>query len=157
MGVFTAVTFLSVRRLAHTNSAATWWKVGVPVLTIIVLAVTSFHTSNFHAADGFAPAGAEGVLAAVSTGGIVFALLGFEQADQLAGESANPKRDIPRAVIGAIAIGSVIYILLQIVFLGALPSSQIGGSWASSPFTTFSGPFAELATLIGVGWLATIL
>jgi len=38
MAIFTAINFLSVRKLAHTNSAATWWKVGVPVLTIIVLA-----------------------------------------------------------------------------------------------------------------------
>src|SRR5262245_41047147 len=157
MAVFTAINFLSVKRLANTNSAATWWKVGVPVLTIFVLAITAFHSSNFTAADGFAPTGAEGVLAAVSTGGIVFALLGFEQADQLAGESSNPKRDIPRAVIGAILIGSIIYILLQLVFLLALPSSQIGQTWENSPFGTFSGPFAELATLVGLGWLATIL
>ena len=75
------------------------------------------------------------MLAAVSTSGIIFALLGFEQADQLAGESSNPKRDIPRAVIGAIAIGAVIYILLQIVFIGALPASQIGSTWADSPYT----------------------
>jgi amino acid transporter len=157
MAIFTALNFLSVRRLAHTNSAATWWKVGVPVLTIIVLALSGLHSSNFSAADGFAPTGAGGVLAAVSTSGIVFALLGFEQADQLAGESANPKRDIPRAVIGAIAIGAVIYILLQVVFLAAMPPSQIGGTWAGSPFATFSGPFAQLATLVGAGWLATIL
>ncbi|RKQ91303.1 amino acid/polyamine/organocation transporter (APC superfamily) [Solirubrobacter pauli] len=157
MAALTAINFLGVRKLANTNSAATWWKVGVPVLTIIALAFAGLHFGNFHAADGFAPGGAAGVLAAVSTGGIVFALLGFEQADQLAGESHNPKRDIPRAVIGAIAIGAVIYILLQLVFLLALPASQIGISWASSPFTTFSGPFAELATLAGLGWLATIL
>ena len=157
MAVFTALNFLSVRKLAHTNSAATWWKVGVPVLTIVVLAIATFHPGNFTAADGFAPTGAGGVLAAVSTSGIIFALLGFEQADQLAGESANPKRDIPRAVIGAIVIGAMIYILLQIVFLAALPASQIGSTWAGSPFTTFSGPFAQLATLVGVGWLATIL
>ena len=157
MAIFTAINFLSVRKLANTNSAATWWKVGIPLLTIVVLALTSFHPGNFSAADGFNPSGAGGVLAAVSTSGIIFALLGFEQADQLAGESANPKRDIPRAVIGAIAIGAVIYILLQIVFLGALPASQIGHTWASSPFATFSGPFANLATLVGAGWLATIL
>ena len=95
------------------------------------------------------------MLAAVSTSGIIFALLGFEQADQLAGESANPKRDIPRAVIGAIAIGAVIYVLLQVVFLLAMPPSQIGSTWAGSPFATFSGPFANLATLVGLGWLAT--
>jgi amino acid transporter len=157
MAIFTAINFLSVRRLANTNSTATWWKVGIPLLTIVVLALVSFHGSNFSAADGFSPTGAGGVLAAVSTSGIIFALLGFEQADQLAGESANPKRDIPRAVIGAIVIGAIIYILLQIVFLGALPASQIGSTWAGSPFTTLSGPFAEVATLVGVGWLATIL
>jgi len=157
MALFTAVNFLSVRRLANTNSTATWWKVGIPVLTIIVLAITSFHGSNFTAADGFSPNGAAGVLAAVSTSGIIFALLGFEQADQLAGESSNPKRDIPRAVIGAIAIGAVIYILLQIVFIGALPSSQIGSTWADSPYTLFTGPFAQLASVVGVAWLATIL
>src|SRR4051794_2273767 len=157
MAAFTAINFLSVRRLTQTNSAATWWKVAIPVLTIVVLLTAGFHTSNFSAANGFSPGGAGGVLAAVSTSGIIFALLGFEQADQLAGESANPKRDIPRAVIGAIAIGAIIYILLQVVFIGALPASQIGGTWAASPFATLSGPFANLATLVGVGWLATIL
>jgi amino acid transporter len=157
MAIFTAINFLSVRRLAHTNSTATWWKVGVPVLTIVVLAIVSLHPGNFSAADGFAPSGAAGILAAVSTSGIIFALLGFEQADQLAGESANPRRDIPRAVIGAIVIGAIIYILLQVVFLMALPASQIGATWAGSPYTTFSGPFAQLASLAGVGWLASIL
>jgi amino acid transporter len=157
MAVFTTINFLGVRRLANTNSAATWWKVGVPVLAIVALAATHFHLSNFTAANGFNPDGAHGILAAVSTSGIIFALLGFEQADQLAGESSNPKRDIPRAVIGAITIGVVIYLLLQIVFLAALPAAQIQGTWASSGYTTFSGPFAQLSSLLGLGWLATIL
>jgi amino acid transporter len=157
MALFTAINFLGVRKLANTNSAATWWKMGVPILTIVVLAATHFHTSNFTAANGFNPYGAKGVLTAVSTSGIIFALLGFEQADQLAGESANPKRDIPRAVIGAITLGATIYILLQIVFLAALPAAQVKGTWASAGYTTFSGPFANLATIVGLGWLATIL
>jgi amino acid transporter len=157
MALFTAINFLGVRRLARTNSAATWWKMGVPILAIVVLGVSHFHPSNFTAANGFSPYGAKGVLAAVSTSGIIFALLGFEQADQLAGESANPKRDIPRAVIGAITLGAVIYILLQIVFLAALPAAEVKGTWAAAGYTTFSGPFANLATIVGLGWLATIL
>jgi amino acid transporter len=157
MALFTVINFLGVRKLANTNSAATWWKMGVPILTIVVLAATHFHTSNFTAANGFNPYGAKGVLTAVSTSGIIFALLGFEQADQLAGESANPKRDIPRAVIGAITLGAIIYILLQVVFLAALPAAQVQGTWATAGFTTFSGPFANLATIVGLGWLATIL
>ncbi|MEU9990998.1 APC family permease [Streptomyces sp. NPDC048045] len=157
MAVITAVNFLSIRLLARTNSAATWWKVGVPLLTIFVFAVAQFHASNFTAADGFDPYGAKGILSAVSTSGIIFALLGFEQADQLAGESADPKRDIPRAVIGSIVLGIVIYILLQVTFLAALPASQIGSHWATSAFNALSGPFAQVATLIGLGWLATVL
>jgi amino acid transporter len=157
MAIFTSINFLSVRMLTRTNSAATWWKVGVPLLTIFVLAIASFHTGNFTAANGFAPYGAKGILAAVSTSGIIFALLGFEQADQLAGESANPKRDIPRAVIGSIVIGALIYIVLQVVFLAALPGSEITGTWVTGAFTTLTGPFAQLATLVSVGWLATIL
>jgi len=157
MAIFTSINFLGVRKLAHTNSAATWWKVGVPLLTIFVLAIVNFHGSNFTAANGFNPYGAKGILAAVSTSGIIFALLGFEQADQLAGESANPKRDIPRAVIMSVIIGVIIYIALQIAFLGALPASQIHGTWAHAAYTTMSGPFAQLATLVAVGWLATIL
>src|SRR5690242_1295116 len=120
MAVITAINFLSIRMLARTNSAATWWKVGIPLLTIFVLAIAQFHVGNFTAADGFNPYGAKGILSAVSSSGIIFALLGFEQADQLAGESANPKRDIPRAVIGSIVIGAIIYILLQVAFLAAL-------------------------------------
>jgi amino acid transporter len=157
MAIFTAVNFLGVRKLAQTNSAATWWKVAVPVLAILALGLTHFHGSNFTAANGFNPYGAHGILAAVSTSGIIFALLGFEQADQLAGESANPRRDLPRAVIGAITIGVIIYILLQVVFLAALPAAQIHGTWANAAYTKFSGPFAQLATLVGLGWLAAIL
>jgi amino acid transporter len=157
MAIFTSINFLGIRKLAHTNSAATWWKIGIPLLTIFVLGIVNFHASNFTAADGFNPFGAKGVLAAVSTSGIIFALLGFEQADQLAGESARPKRDIPRAVIFSVIIGAVIYIALQVIFLGALPPSQIGSSWAHGAYTTMTGPFAQVATLVGVGWLAAIL
>ena len=56
------LNFLSIKKLANANSAITWWKVGVPLLTIFVLAVVSFQTSNFTAADGFNPYGARGIL-----------------------------------------------------------------------------------------------
>ena len=159
MAVFTAINFLGVQRLATVNNAATWWKVGIPLLTIFVLAITHFHPSNFTAdsGGGFSPFGAHGVLSAVSTSGIIFALLGFEQAIQLAGESRNPQRDIPRATIGSILIGAAIYILLQVVYIAALPAETFAHGWAHLDYPGISGPFAGLATLIGLGWLATIL
>lgn len=157
LAVLTAINFTSVRVLSVTNSAATWWKVAIPMMTIFVLAIASFHGSNFQAANGFSPYGAKGILSAVSTSGIIFALLGFEQADQLAGESRNPKKNIPRAVIGSVVIGVLIYLLLQISFLSALPSSMIQGTWATAAFNHLTGPFAQISMVVGVGWLAVVL
>jgi len=156
MAVFVAVNFLGVRRLAHTNSAATWLKIAIPLLTILILAATHFHGGNF-TANEFAPYGVKGVLGAISTSGIIFALLGFEQAIQLAGESSNPRRDIPRATIGSMLIGAAIYLALQVVFIGALPASAFAGGWAALDFAGISGPFAGLVTVVGLGWLAWVL
>ncbi|MGZ6832289.1 MAG: APC family permease [Mycobacteriaceae bacterium] len=160
MAILTAINFLGVKKLAATNSAATWWKIAIPMLTILVLAMTNFHPENLTAANGFNPGGLKGIFAAVSTGGIIFSYLGFEQADQLAGESSNPKRDVPFAIIGSVALGTVIYILLQVVFLFALPQSAIGHTWdqvGHGLYTTFTGPFAEVATLLSIGWLAAVI
>jgi amino acid transporter len=160
MALLTGINFLGIRLLALTNSVATWWKIAVPLLVILVLAFSSFHTSNFTVADGFSPDGVHGILLAISTSGIIFSYLGFEQADQLAGEAKNPKRDIPIAIIGAMTIGIVIYVALQVAFLLALPSGAIGKTWATKGaglYTLFTGPFAEVATLVGLGWLAWII
>jgi amino acid transporter len=161
MAVLSSINFLGIRALALTNSAATWWKVAVPLLTIFVVAILGgLHPGNFHAADGFAPNGAQGILAAVSTSGIIFSYLGFEQADQFAGECRNPKRDIPVAVIGSIILGFIIYVALQVVFLLALPASAIGPTWATVGngfYSAFTGPWAQLASLLSLGWLAAIL
>ena len=160
MALMVAINLLGVRLLAATNSAMTWWKIAIPLLTILVLSIHNFDTSNLHLANGFNPEGLKGILTAVSTGGIIFSYLGFEQADQLAGEAANPKRDVPMAVIGSVVLGTIIYILLQVTFLFALPHSAIGDTWDQTGkglYTSFSGPFAEIATLLSIGWLATII
>ena len=48
MAVFVAVNFLAMRIFARVNNVITWWKVAVPVLTIIVL-LFKFHRGNFTA------------------------------------------------------------------------------------------------------------
>lgn len=159
LAVFVGINFLGVRWLAHTNSGATWWKLGIPVLAVIVLAATHFHGANFGSHGGFAPFGLHGIFAATSSGAVIFALLGFEQAVQFGGESSNPQRDLPRAVIGSMIIGAIIYIALQVTFIGALPGTQLVHGWANvfKSGTLAAGPFASIATLAGLGWLATIL
>jgi amino acid transporter len=160
MAVFTAVNFLAMRQFGTVNNVITWWKVAIPVLAIIVL-LFKFHPANFGAGGGFMPFGIKGLFGAIPSAGIVFAYTGFEQADQLAGEVKDPQRNLARAIIIATVIGTVIYLLLQVVFIGAIPHSLISGpkGWLGIPATSpiAIGPFAGLAGAVGLGWLATVL
>lgn len=169
MVFFVVLNLIGIRWLMRVNNALTSWKVLIPVLTTIVLVTTHFHSANFTAGGGFFVKGAEfkDILIAVPNGGIVFALLGFEQAVQLGGESRNPKRDLPRAVILSMLIGAAIYILVQIAFIGALDPALLahGHTWTSlatpghNPTLTAlnAAPFYAVATVAGVAWLAVIL
>ena len=157
MAIFTSVNFLGMRLFSKVNAGITWWKVAVPVFAIIVL-LFKFHGSNFGAGGGFMPYGVKALFAAIPSAGIIFAYLGFEQADQLAGEIKNPQRNLPRAIIMAVLIGVAIYVMLQVVFIGALPASQLTHGFAGiNNKNIISGPFAGLAGLVGLAWLALIL
>jgi amino acid transporter len=155
--VFTVINLVGVRWLAETNSIAMIWKLLVPTITIFALLFTVFHFSNFTAGGGFAPFGFHGIFAALPLG-VVFAIEGFEQAIQVGGEAENPQRNIPRAVIGSMIIGTIIYLLLEFAFIGALNPHDIAHGWAN-PIAGVSafGPYATLATSAGLGWLSTIL
>src|SRR5215467_2150430 len=158
MAVFTAVNFLAMRLFNRVNSAITWWKVIIPVLTIFIL-LFHFHGGNFNSHGGFLPLGTKAMFAAIPGAGIIFAYLGFEQADQLAGEIRNPARNLPRAIITAILLCTAIYVMLQIVFIGALHPSALNGGWAALKSNTglISGPIAFVAGAAGLGWWAVIL
>jgi amino acid transporter len=159
MAVFTMFNFLAVRLFARVNNTITWWKVAIPVLTIIIF-FFKFHPSNFTAGPGgFFPVSVKTMFGTIPAVGIVFSYLGFEQADQLAGEIKNPQRNLPRAVIIACVLGTVIYILCAVVLMGAVPPSELThgfvGLSSSNPITIY--PFAAVAGLAGLGFWATIL
>ena len=128
MAVFVAVNFLAMRIFARVNNVITWWKVTIPVLAIIVLAANGLHGSNF-SAGGFMPGGLHGLFAALVGGSIIFAYSGFEQCDQLAGEIKNPGRNLPLAIIISVLIGTAIYTLLEVVFIGAMPPALLTHGW----------------------------
>lgn len=156
LAIFTGLNFFAMRTFSRVNSAITWWKVAIPVLAIIVL-FTQFQGSNF-TTGGFMPYGLKALFSAIPSAGIIFAYLGFEQADQLAGEIKDPQRNLPRAIIVAMLLAIAIYILLQVVFIGAMPASQLAHGWANiSSEAILTGPFAGLAGIVGLAWLATIL
>ncbi len=158
MLVFTTINLAGAKFLSDSNVILVIWKTAVPILAIAVVASRHFDTTNFHAGQGFMPFGFHGVFAAL-TGGVVFALQGFEQAVQLAGEARNPKRDLSRAVLTAMAIGAVLYSLLQIVMIGGLKHADIINGWSRPLGTDPSayGAWYTLALAVGAGWLAKAL
>ena len=157
MAVFTIVNALGVAKLAKSNNVIMLWKIAIPVLTVIALLVVAHHGGNFSAGGGFAPYGFHGIFSAISTGGVIFAYQGFEQAVQLGGESSNPHRNIPLAVIAAMIFGVVLYVALQVAFLAALAPHDLAHGWAKLTFNGVAGPFAGLAGAVGLGWLAILL
>ena len=158
--LFCAINVMGVRWLAETNKLAVCWKIFVPVLTVVALLASSAHGENFTAGGGFMPSGWKGVFLALASGGVIFAYLGFEQAVQLGGESRNPGRNIPLAIIGGMLFAVGIYIALQVAFIAALDPSRLSDGWGAVSFSgnaELFGPFAGLATATGLGWLAVML
>ncbi|MGN6605463.1 MAG: APC family permease [Jatrophihabitans sp.] len=158
MAFFVVVNYFGVRWFARINTVAVWWKLAIILIAIIAFLVTSFHGENF-SDHGFATNGMHGIFTAIATGGIVFSYLGFRQGIELAGESRNPRRNIPIAVIGSLLLTAVLYIGLQVAFIGAVRPQDLASShgWAQLDFTDAFGPLAAIATLIGIGWLAKLL
>jgi len=155
--VYFLINFWSVKLFAHSNTAITVFKLVVPAATALALIASGFHTSNFgvgahgeqHAVDFAA------VLTAVATAGIVFSFNGFQSPVNLAGEARDPARSIPIAVVGSILIAAIIYVLLQIAFLGAVPPEMLAkAGWQGIDFRS---PFAELALIVNLHWLAILL
>jgi amino acid transporter len=157
MLIFTFINIIGVKLLADSNTVTVIWKTLIPLLTIIILLSLRFHPGNFHAGGGFAPNGARGIFEALPVG-VVFALQGFEQAIQLGGEARNPQKDMSRAILTAMGIGAVIYILLEVAFIGSLNPADIVHNWNNPiPSAGKFGPYATLTTAAGATWLAYLL
>lgn len=166
--IFVIVNIVGIRYFARINNAITSWKVAIPVVTIAILLIGHFHGSNFGSAGGgfFTHSSPVKNILLTLPAGIIFSLLGFEQAVQLGGESKNPAKDLPRAVILSMLIGGIIYVLIQVSFIGALKPSVLhaNGGWlglgtSKSPEAAqlAAGPFFTLVSIAGISWLATVL
>jgi len=162
--LFVIINLFGIRFFARINNAITTWKVAVPVVTVLILLVGHFHSSNFK--PFFTPHDAIKNILLTLPAGIIFSLLGFEQAVQLGGESAHPEKDLPRAVILSLLIGAALYILIQVAFIGAMNPLVLhnNGGWLGLGTSTSvvagkiaAGPFFTVVSIAGISWLATVL
>ncbi len=162
---FFLLNYYGVHVMGKTNTVVGWWKLFVPLITIILLLALFLHPKNF-VTPSFLPYGTSPVLFAIPTTGIAFAYLGFRQGLEFAGESKNPKRDVPLGTVLGFIIVVAIYVLLQVAFIGGIDWGKVStasgvtiapGNWTgltSSVLT--SGPFYQILKIsaipILVGW-----
>jgi amino acid transporter len=166
--VYFFLNYWGVKVFAKANSVITVLKFIVPALTVAGLFFGRFDMANFgHLAAGsatgpdivpgassFAPYGWSAVFTAVATSGIIFAFNGFQSPINLAGEARNPARSVPFAVVGSIVLALIIYVLLQMTYIGAVAPADLAQGWKA---IDFSSPFANLAMALGLNWLAMML
>ncbi|MFE6867054.1 APC family permease [Kitasatospora sp. NPDC057692] len=152
--VYFALNWFAITLFAKTNTAITVFKIVVPSLTAGALLLSHFDTKHFTDHGGFAPNGWSAVFTAVAVSGIVWAFNGFQSPLNLAGEARDPGKSLPKAVIGSILIALVIYVALQIAFLGAVPTADLANGWGGLGYTS---PLADLAIAWGLNWLALLL
>jgi amino acid transporter len=116
--VIIALTVLNVVGVRQATIASNIFTIGKLVPMLIFIAVGLFFISPHSFALGARPAtGAfsQSVLL------LLYAFTGFEMAVIPAGEIKHPQRDLPRALLIAMAVIASTYILIQVVCVGTLP------------------------------------
>lgn len=152
MLILVAANWFGVLLFARVNLAVTIAKFVVPAATLILLGLAGFTGSNFSAHGGFAPYGYSAPLSAIATAGIIYAYTGFQGPLDVSGEARDAKRDIPRAVVTALLLSIVLYVALELVFLGTVRVG--GGGWAG---IDLSSPYAQIAVMLNLSWFSWVL
>jgi amino acid transporter len=86
---------------------------------------------------------------------LVYAFTGFENATVPTGEIVNPRRNLPLAILIAIAIVTVVYILIQAVAIGTLPNLDKTERPLADAARIFLGPIG--ASIIAAGAITSII
>lgn len=147
-----AVNIMSYQGLVRFNFFLFIFKFSVIILTIVAIMNAQFNTANFAGAFSatLTADGWKAILSAVATGGVVLAFNGFKGGVEMAGEAKNLAVAIPLSTVGAVLGCLLIYLGLQICFIGALDPAVIQNGWQNMTFTGDVGPFVGLASALGL-------
>ena len=146
--VITIVNFIGVKESAIMTNIFTVGKI-VPLLIFAAVGMFFIQPANFN----FAAAPEYGKFSeAVLI--LIYAFVGFEAAVIPAGETKDPQKNVPFALLTGLIIVAVLYIAVQIVSIGTLPeltASERPLADAASKFLgTFGAAFITIGALISI-------
>lgn len=151
--IYLFINYFGIKLLAKINNTITVVKILSPIFTIAIFLILHFDTSNFSLATN-AQYGVSSAITAIISAGLIYSFNGFQLAVAFASEIKNPKRNIPLSIIISILIVMVVYMLLQLAFMGAVPHDMLANGWTG---LNFHSPLINLAMLFGAHFLALLL
>jgi basic amino acid/polyamine antiporter, APA family len=164
-----AVTLLLIRGVSESatvNTVMVFVKVAI-ILLVIATGVMFIRPENYIPfippnTGVFGEFGWSGIFRGAAV--IFFAYIGFDAVSTAAQEARDPQRDMPRGILGSLAICTVLYIAVSAVMVGLVPYLQLGGpapmavavdyARAASAGTGWHGLMSAMAGLIKIGVLA---
>jgi basic amino acid/polyamine antiporter, APA family len=138
------ITWLVYRGMKESRDASNMMVVVKLAIVLLVIAVGVFYvdTDNW---NPFLPNGISGVLKGVSA--VFFAYIGFDAISTTAEECKNPQRDLPRGMMYAIIICTVLYISISLVLTGMVSYEKLA----------VGDPLAFVFTELNLKWMSGII
>lgn len=120
--IIVLITWLVYRGIKESRNASNAMVIIKLAVILLVIAVGVFYIDMKNWTP-FAPEGISGVLKGVSA--VFFAYIGFDAISTTAEECENPQRDLPRGMMWAIIICTILYIIIALVLTGIVPYDQL--------------------------------
>lgn len=138
------ITWLVYRGIKESKNAGNAMVIIKLAVVLLVIAVGAFYvdTDNW---DPFAPNGISGILKGVSA--VFFAYIGFDAISTTAEECTNPQRDLPKGMMWAIIICTVLYVLIALVLTGMVNYKDLA----------VNDPLAFVFEKLNLKWLSGII
>ncbi len=120
--IIVLITWLVYRGIKESRNASNAMVIIKLAVILLVIAVGVFYI-DMNNWTPFAPEGISGVLKGVSA--VFFAYIGFDAISTTAEECENPQRDLPRGMMWAIIICTILYIIIALILTGIVPYDQL--------------------------------
>lgn len=139
--LITWLTYVGIKESKRSANFMVIFKIAVIIFVIILGA---FYVKPSHWSP-FMPNGMEGVLKGVSA--VFYAYIGFDAISTTAEECENPQRDLPKGMLYALLICTVLYILIALVLTGMVHFSMLN----------VNDPLAFVFEQVGQDWISYIV
>ena len=138
------ITYLVYRGIKESKQTANLLVLLKLIVILLVITVGAFYVRPENWSP-FAPNGVEGILKGVSA--VFFAYIGFDAISTTAEEAKNPQRDLPRSMIYALVICTMLYVTIALVLTGMVSYKELA----------VGDPLAYVFDRLDLGFMAGII